>query len=663
MLSSGSLIYSQKEVDLAWDKFFVSSGDVKILSVRDLVLKSWQRSLAHGINPDQKLIPAMLSDDEFHLLHKKHIDLIRCSQPVLNNIRTLLADLKMILILLNHQGMNVGFVGNEDVIVEAKGVGLISSSGWQEALCGTNSMGTTIATGLAAQIHGEEHFLQVFKPWTCTAEVIRDPYDMQIIGVLDISGLAKDLNIIHAPLLSSWAHQIELNLAIRNNRQWHCIREVCNQKDNHSRNSESLLFDIKGRLINYFENAKQTLNTLGIDYDPESKCRLSFERFGGDEIVYPHDNGAWIKDDWLEPIKDSNTLLGFQLHMPVSNRAVDFKKLNPNPDKDPFSKIYGQSASYKASLNKARMAASTRLPVLLLGDTGVGKESFAKAIHESSNYSNGPLIDLNCGAISKTLLNSELFGHIDGAFTGASKDGMTGKIEAANGGTLFLDEVAEIPLELQPVFLRVLQDYTIYRVGDVKPISVDFRLIVATNVDLRKEVAEGRFRSDLYYRLSTIIITLDPLSKRQDDIEGIANSVLERIKKTQQIIPRSIAPSLTAALKEREWPGNIRELVNVVEYMCFMSSNAILNDKDLPEDYTTDETAIKSARDVKNESPPAPVSIQHLEQQAIENAINQCAGNITFAAKNLGIAKGTLYRKMEKYGLKNTARRKVYNAS
>jgi transcriptional regulator of acetoin/glycerol metabolism len=659
MLSSGSLIYSQKEVEHAWDKFIVSSGNVKRLPVRDLVFKSWQRSLAHGIRPEQKMTPVLFSDDAFLSLRNKNKDLIRCSQPVLDNIYTLLTEIKMILILSDHKGVNLGFLGDENMLEEARSVGLISASGWLESECGTNALGTTIETGQATQIHGEEHFIQVFKPWTCTANVVRDPYDKQIIGVLDISGRKQELDKFHAPLLASWTNQIELNLALRNTKQWHCIREVCKQKDNHSHNSYSLLFDIKGRLINCSENAKQVLNTLGIDYDPESKCRLSFERFGGDEIVYPHDDGAWISDDWLEPIKDSNTLLGFQLNMPGNKHTVDSKKLNP----DPFSNIHGQSASFIASVDKARIAASTRLPVLLQGDTGVGKESFAQAIHKSSNYSNGPLIDLNCGAISKTLLNSELFGHIGGAFTGANKDGMIGKIEAANGGTLFLDEIAEIPLELQPVFLRVLQDYTIHRVGDIKPIPVDFRLIAATNVDLRKEVTEGRFRSDLYYRLSTILIILDPLSSRQDDIEGIANRVLERIKKTQQIIPRRIAPSLTAVLKEREWPGNIRELVNVVEYMCFMSSNVILTEKDLPEHYATDETAIKSGREVKNESPSAMKSIQHIEEKAIENAINQCGGNITLAAKNLGVAKGTLYRKMEKYGLKNTARQKKHFAN
>ena len=658
MLSSGSLIYSQKEVDQAWDKFIVSDGDVQGLSARGLVINSWQRSLTQGIKPEQKVIPVLVSDDTFHSFCDKNIDLIRCAQPVLENNRTLLSDLKMMLLLTDHNGVNVGFMGNEKTLEEARRFGLITGSGWHEVVCGTNAVGTAIAMGQVTQIHGEEHFIQAFKPWTCTANVIRDPYDKQIIGVLDISGLKQVLDKLHAPLLASWTHQIELNLAIRNTKQWHRIQDVCIKKYKHSLNSDSLLFDIKGRLINCSEDAKQALNILGIDYDPESKRRLSFEGFVGDAIVYPHDDGAWINRDWLEPIKDNNTLLGFQLHMPRNKHAVNFKK----PNQDPFSKIYGQSASFKASVKKARMAAKTRLPVLLLGDTGVGKESFAKAIHESSNYSNGPLIDLNCGAISKTLLNSELFGHIDGAFTGASKDGMIGKIEAANGGTLFLDEIAQIPLELQPVFLRVLQDYTIYRVGDVKPILVDFRLIAATNVDLRKEVTEGRFRSDLYYRLSTILITLDPLSSRQDDIEGIANRVLERIKKTQQIIPQYIATSLTATLKERAWSGNIRELVNVIEYMCFMSSNETLTDSDLPEHYKTDKTTIKSGRHVKSEPPPALKSLDDVEQHAIENAIKQCGGNITQTAKILGIAKGTLYRKMEKYKLKNTARRKVYYA-
>ena len=282
----------------------------------------------------------------------------------------------------------------------------------------------------------------------------------------------------------------------------------------------------------------------------------------------------------------------------------------------------------------------------------MGKEVFAQAIHNTSNYHDGPFIDLNCGAFSKDLLNSELFGHVGGAFTGANKGGMAGKLESANGGTLFLDEIGEMPLEMQPVFLRVLQERKIYRVGDIKPIPVDFRLIAATNCNLKELVAEGRFRKDLYFRLSTITISLDPLSERREDIEGIAQLVLDRL--SQEVIPKYLSPALLTRLKSEKWPGNIRELVNVIECMCYMSQNETLTLEDLPEGYQLDKYSPEITTNQDKQSTQQYSHLDQAELDVIEKTIKQSGGNITQAAKTLGMAKGTLYQRMKKYGLEKS---------
>ncbi|MBL4836544.1 MAG: sigma 54-interacting transcriptional regulator [Kordiimonadaceae bacterium] len=257
---------------------------------------------------------------------------------------------------------------------------------------------------------------------------------------------------------------------------------------------------------------------------------------------------------------------------------------------------------------------------------------------------------MNCGGFNKGLLSSELFGHVEGAFTGAKKGGIKGKIEAANGGTLFLDEIGEMPLEVQPIFLRVLQERKIYRIGDIKPIPVDFRLIAATNRDLRKDVEEGRFRKDLYFRLSTVTINLDPLSSRKEDIEGIALLVLNRVRKAHTVIPKYLSPSLIEALKDLEWPGNIRELVNVIEYMCFMSQHEMLTVDDFPDEYKAGHLALSSGL-APSLAPQVSHSLDGAEEHVIRNALEQSGGNMTQAAKILGIAKSTLYQKVKKYGL------------
>ncbi len=653
--------YSQKDIDQAWDNFLCSGGVSKDLPVRGMIADSWERCLSQGVNPEQTAAPLLATEGNLHILRQKNTDLMKCARPVLAQARVFLRDLETILILTDYNGVNLDVVGDPKCVDNAVGIGMVPGSGWKETVSGSNAVGTAMATGMPTQVHGEEHFIQGFKPWTCTAGIISDPYDNQLLGVIDVSGLSNTFDKFHVPLVVSWANQIQLSLAKNTSEQWNLIREnsQCDFKNSH-RNAGKMLFDTQGRLIDHSQNACSILSSLGVEYDLSMKSRLSLERFGGDEIVYPHDAGLWLSSDWIEPVKEKNEVVGFKIELPTNKRSTqrtsapaNIAAIKVKSQDDAFEKISGQSASVTASIEKARKAATTPLPVLILGDTGVGKEMFARAIHEASNFSNGPFIDLNCGAFTKDILSSELFGHVEGAFTGAKRGGMMGKIEAANGGTLFLDEIGEMPLEIQPVFLRVLQERKIHRVGAIAPIPVNFRLIAATNSYLRREVSEGRFRKDLFFRLSTVAIALDPLSRRKEDIEEIAHIVLKEIQDSQEIIPKRISASLVTALKNREWPGNIRELVNVIECMCYMSSNETLTTEDLPAGYQPGESLVSGVPTEQNQSSQSLSNLDIAEQQAIENAIIEFGGNITQAAKNLGIAKGTLYRKMKKYNLEN----------
>ena len=647
---------SQRDVDHAWEKFLCSGGNTEDLAVRDIIANSWGRCLSQGVNPEQQAAPLMAYEDTLHELQHQNNELIDCARPILEQASFYLRDFETILFLTDYQGLNLQIVGDQRTLYDANGIGLVLGSGWNEVVSGSNAVGTAMATRRPTQVHGEEHYCQGFKPWTCTAAVIADPYDNQMMGVIDLSGLCSIFDKFHVPLVIAWASQIQSDLAKKTAEQWSTILEHSNSSFGHYRNSGKLLFDTQGRLISFSANASASLNSLGIDFDPEAKRRLSLQRFGGNEIIYPHDQGSWISEDWVEPIRHKDKILGFQLLIPSGSKNTHRQDLAntelPRPTKskfDPFDNIYGKSPSFKASADKARRAATTPLPVLILGDTGVGKEIFAQAIHEFSNYSNGPFIDLNCGAFSRELLSSELFGHVEGAFTGAKKGGMMGKIEAANGGTLFLDEIGEMPLEIQPLFLRVLQEKKIYRVGDIKPISVDFRLIAATNRDLKKAVNEGLFRKDLFFRLSTVTISLDPLSGRKEDIEGIAKLVIDRVNKSHAIIPKHFSSTLMTALKNIEWSGNIRELVNVVECMSFMSQNETLTVDDLPDGYRLDEDTNQPLNTGDLSQPLC--SLDYAERKTIEAAVKQSKGNMTQAARTLGIAKSTLYQKMKKYGI------------
>ena len=652
--------FSTKKVSQAWEKFIDGNDAVNDLAIRSLITNSWDRCLTKGVNPEQMAAPLLAAEEALYWRRQKNTSLIECAKPILRNARFMFHDLDTIVVLADCDGLNLNVVGDQRTVEGGVEIGLAPGCSWQETLSGSNALGTALATGKPTQVHGEEHFCRGFKPWTCTAATINDPYDNQLLGVIDISGLSNEFNRFHVPLVVSWANEIHLNLSKMASELWQAIQEKTTENFSSYANCETLLLDNNGRLISFSENVQPLLKSLGIDFDPTSKRRLSLKEFGGKEIIYPHDDGSWISGDWVEPVKHNGEILGFQVLIPAKKYGAARKGAyknsgaldKPQRKTDAFSRIYSKTASFEASIDKARTAASSPLPVLLLGDTGVGKEVFAKAVHESSNYAKGTFIDLNCGGFNKDILNSELFGHVEGAFTGAKKGGMKGKIESANGGTLFLDEIGEMPLEIQPVFLRVLQDRKIYRMGDIKPISIDFRLIAATNRDLRKDVEEGRFRKDLYFRLSTVIISLEPLSRRKEDIGGISLLTLSRIRKTHLIIPKYLSPALILALKELEWPGNIRELVNVVEYMCFMSQNETLTVDDLPDDYKSGKVALANGYDL-NHIDQSPHSLDGAEEKVISAALKQSGGNMTKGAKILGIAKSTLYQKVKKYGLSN----------
>jgi transcriptional regulator of acetoin/glycerol metabolism len=644
--------YSQKEVGTAWDKFLCSDGGTENLNIRKLISNSWKRCLTRGVDPEQKIAPLLASQRKLNILLDHNKELMDCARPVIQQAQAFIHELDSVLFFTDYQGVNLEITGDPNTIEVASTIGLVEGSGWSEAVSGSNAVGTAMATRKAIQVHGTEHYCQCFKDWTCTANIITDPYDNQILGVLDLSGLTNIFDKFHVPLVVAWANQIQTALAQTLTEQWSLIED--NSDVSSESNVAKLLFDRYGRLIKSSQNTESILNSLGYNYDPNQKRRLSLEQFGGKKIIYPHDDGQWVSGDWSKPVKHKGEVVGFELHIPLSKTKIasDSSQYKTTNKPKPFKNAFGISPSFKSSYAKAIKAAMTPLPVLLLGDTGAGKEVFAQGIHDSSNYHKGPFVDLNCGSFTKDLLNSELFGHVGGAFTGAIKGGMAGKLESANGGTLFLDEIGEMPLEMQPIFLRVLQEHKIYRVGGIKAIPVDFRLIAATNSNLKNLVAEGRFRKDLYFRLSTITIRLDPLSERREDIQGISQLVLDRL--SQQVTPKYLSSALLSRLKNEKWPGNIRELVNVIEYMCWMSQKETLTPEDLPEEYKLDKDTTEIPTNLDERAAPQLSNLDQAELEVIKATIKKFGGNITQAAKTLGMAKGTLYQRMKKYELEKS---------
>lgn len=305
-----------------------------------------------------------------------------------------------------------------------------------------------------------------------------------------------------------------------------------------------------------------------------------------------------------------------------------------------FESILGDSVEINEAITLAKKVATTDATVLLLGETGTGKEVFAQAIHHNSNRGNKTFIAVNCSAFSKELLESELFGHKAGAFTGAVKD-KKGLFEEANGGTIFLDEIGEMPAELQAKLLRVLESGEFIKVGDTKTIKVNVRIIAATNRDLQKEIETGHFRSDLFYRLSVFQIELPPLRERIMDIPALAKHFTIVFAAKTNKAAHVLQKEYVAALQQYNWPGNIRELKNVIERSVILENGNELTTSTLP--FNLQHPADGKA--------PSSFELAVVEKQHIQKVLQHTNGNKTEAAKLLGIGLTTLYRKIEEYHL------------
>jgi transcriptional regulator with PAS, ATPase and Fis domain len=307
-----------------------------------------------------------------------------------------------------------------------------------------------------------------------------------------------------------------------------------------------------------------------------------------------------------------------------------------------FRDLLSKSPAMQGVFELARTAARSNSTILILGESGTGKELFARAIHAESLRSEGPFVAVSCAALTETLLESELFGHEKGAFTGAVAR-RKGKFEAAHGGTLFLDEIGDISAKLQLDLLRVLEDRRFFRVGGSDPISVDVRIIAATNRDLRRAVEEGKFREDLFYRLNVIAVHLPPLRERREDIPLLVEHFLDQLGAEMHRAVDSVSSDAMRLLMAHDWPGNVRELRNVLERGIVVATGNTVQAADL---------GLTRTNGVREPGQEPLVTLDEIERRHIAGVLRQTEGNISHAARVLGIDRATLYNKMRRYQLR-----------
>ncbi len=350
--------------------------------------------------------------------------------------------------------------------------------------------------------------------------------------------------------------------------------------------------------------------------------------------------GAGAYDFLTKPVDMAEVKFLLKRCFHTAQLEKEFNEMQRLVRTDAFEGVLGESTAMRAVFDTIRKVATTDAPVLILGESGTGKEMAAKAIHQRSNRKDGPFIAINCGAIPETLLEAELFGHEKGAFTGAHMQ-RKGRIESSEGGTLFLDEIGEIPLALQVKLLRFLQEQTIERIGGRQPIQINTRVVAATNVELKKAMAAGKFREDLYYRLAVVQVPLPPLRERESDIRLLAQYFLNRFSDEVKKPGLTFEAEAVKAMNRYGWPGNVRELENCVRRATIMAEGKRVTTGDLNLDNTVagaNVTTLKEAREA-------------VERQLLQAALKKYGGKIAPAAAELGLSRPTIYELMEKLGI------------
>ncbi|MEW6665365.1 MAG: sigma-54-dependent Fis family transcriptional regulator [Thermodesulfobacteriota bacterium] len=650
---TGDRLVSDDPMKEVWEKVVVR-GETPDRDVRPEIFRSWVKCRQIGLDPFRQVAPASVSGGELDRLLRRNRDLIQFSKPMLDMIEISVRDTGFIVTLAERSGCVLLVSGDKEILEMAMQNYYQPGCLRSVERAGTNAIGLCLMEGRPIQITGAEHYNIHHHPWTCSSAPIRDG-QANIIGAITLSGRSKGRHKHTLALVTAAAETIESQL-----------RERKLTEEKLRLNSMlSLVFDaISGGVIAVDTNLRMThinkraAEMLGVDaeevtgkdleqeFRPDDALLHAFKTrnyFTGVEIGFSGPNGHRSFLCSMDAIRDSSGHgIGAIINLAGKRHVISIaKRIGGNYAKYRFADIKGRDPEILRQVDLARIAAKTNSRVLIVGESGTGKELFAQAIHNESSRRNEPFVALSCATIPRDLIESELFGYRGGAFTGARREGQVGKFELANRGTLFLDEVNGLPLDLQAKLLRVLQQNEILRLGDTRPIEIDVRVLAASNCDLMAEVENGGFRKDLYYRLNVVEIFIPPLRSRMKDVELLIDHVMKRLSREMGIPKPRISADALETLKGYHWPGNVRELENCIERALLLAQGQTIQKIHIPE------------RTFKRSYPSSDSfdSLHNTFRKAVESALDECGGNVSRAARQLQIARSTLYRKMREFGL------------
>ncbi|MDP1419079.1 sigma-54-dependent Fis family transcriptional regulator [Peribacillus simplex] len=616
-----------------WERF-VSEGVLDSNRLNKRIMESWHRCKKDQVNPYLNKGKHILTNELLDIQREKNSFLLEVASPQLSRMNQSIKESGMMALLVDPDGYVLSLSGNEKILEEAGKINFVEGVCWTEGEVGTNAIGTALKTGEAVMIQGTEHYSIASHKWSCSAMPILNE-DGMLLGVLDISCPVEYFHPSMLGTVANLAYTIEQEMGVRSYKKELALTQ-------HSIELAETYPDLPFIVCNHKEKI----------ISASKQIRKKIPQSIGMALADFLNHGYQIKKENPLLSKEDNRVSGKCLFLSENHEPNRLFPASMPSERFAFKGERGISESFHNTLHKVKLVAPTEANVYISGETGVGKELIAMAIHENGFRKKGPFVTINCGAIPKDLMESELFGYVDGAFTGAKRQGHKGKFEQANGGTIFLDEIGEIPLAMQVALLRVLQERKIVPIGGTKSISLDIRIITATHRNLEELVNAGSFRKDLYYRLNVYPIHVPPLRERIEDIPYLVNYLCS---KNNWNIP--VTEELLNRLKDYNWPGNIRELQNVLQRLTIllaegpldyvkvlnsMHSQPVTWHDDFP---TWEEPGKKGFKE--NE-----LTIREkIQRDLMIEALQKSRGNVTAAAKLMDIPRSTFYKRLHRYGI------------
>ncbi len=625
-------------------------------SLRPEIRDSWERSMQYGVDPWLRSNSQVLSDDDFRHAIERSSMMIDVALPVMDSIHDFVSDTGFIVVLTDANQCILKMVGDSSTILQAKQASCVEGSIWSEELAGTNGCALSINLARPMSVIGYEHFAFLATIITsCFAPIIDQDKIIGSLGVISSNhNISKQLL---GQVVASAMHIRSLMTLQRNSRYHDLIME--------SMGEGVMIVGINGVItyINTFgagilQQEKVSLigcsiyDLLGNRQENQEIINMVTQRRAViDETAVFYIGGQRIQCNISSnPINDTDhSDAGILMIIRESQRI---RKLVRNciggAAKMTFDDVIGINPKFSQAIKVAKAASSSGSNVLLLGESGTGKDIIAQAIHNASSRRSNPFLAINCAALPRELIASELFGYEEGAFTGAKKGGNIGKFELADQGTIFLDEIGDMPLDLQSSLLRVLEEKSLIRLGGNKVTPINVRIIAATNKSLDYEMARNRFRRDLYYRLGVIRITIPPLRERPEDVALLARHLSDAICQRFGRGPMQLDPMVIDTFLKYPWHGNVREMQNVLEGAIQMTTGDLVTFDLVQEYFSPSDTPLT---ETFNRTPTEIMTISAVEKKMIQNYLDKYKHNKTETARALGMSRRTLYRRLKEYNL------------